>query len=273
MSILPLERPDGGVLLMCSDVTASRQAQLEVEAQRGQLNYLARVAVLGQFSGALAHELNQPLTAILGNAEAARYMIRGGRPAQNLEPVIDDIIADDERAAAVIRRLRALFKREEARLLPMDAHELISDALSLSRIELIRRHTKASVTIEPNLPPLLVDKVQIQQVLLNLILNACDAMSRVEAARRVLGLDVRSDTANQVCFAVRDNGLGIPPEVKEHLFDAFVTTKPDGLGVGLSISRTIVASHGGRLWAENNADGGATLRFLLPTVSGDRRIG
>ena len=264
MSVEALERSDGGAVVTRSNVTARRQAQLEIEEQRRALFHLARVAVLGQLSGALAHELSQPLAAILANADAARNLIRRQPPdLAEVSAILDDIASEDRRAAQVIHRLRALLKRGEKRVQALDLGELVNEVLELARAELTTRRVSATASVEPNLPLVPGDRVQLQQVLLNLILNGCEAMKTTLEPDRTLLLSVRAEAKRCVRFSVRDHGTGIPPELIDRLFEPFVTTKPEGLGLGLAISRTIVMAHGGRLWAENNADRGATLHCLL----------
>jgi signal transduction histidine kinase len=269
MSVEALGRSEGGAVVTRANLTGRRQAQIEMEEQRRELSHLARVAVLGQLSGALAHELNQPLAAILANAEAARRLLSGGpTDLGELDAILKDIAADDQRAARVIWRLRALLKRGETRRQSLDAGELLNEVLELAHAELIARRVTATAVVEPNLPQIVGDRVQLQQVLLNLILNACEAMSvSPEASRRLL-LAVRAEDTTHVHISIQDSGTGIPPALIDRLFEPFVTTKPEGLGLGLSISRTIVAAHAGRLWAENNADGGATVHCLLAAPSG-----
>ena len=264
LSLETLARPDGGAVVTRANVTARRQALMQIEEQRRELSHLARVSVLGQLSGALAHELNQPLTAISSNAEAARRLLRQ-QPAdlQEVDEILGDIASEDQRAAQVIRRLRALLKRGDTHLQPMDIRELVSEVLELSHAELITRRVTATAQVAPDLPSVLGDRVQLQQVLLNLILNACEAMTSTAAADRRLTLIANVDARNNVHVSVQDCGTGIPAALLENLFEPFVTTKSEGLGLGLSISRTIVAAHGGRLWAENNADRGATVHCLL----------
>jgi two-component system, LuxR family, sensor kinase FixL len=267
-----LERSDGGVVVTRSNVTARREAQVQNEEQRRELSHLARVSVLGQLSGAFAHELNQPLAAILSNAETARHLLRR-QPVdvEQLSAIMQDIVADDQRAAAVIRRLRALLKRGDKRLHLVEARELLDDVLKLAQTELLTRHISAAVVVEPGLPLFLGDKVQLQQVLLNLLLNACEAMSLTPAPDRRLVLTAAgSEATGHVHFSVRDCGTGIAPDLIGRVFEPFVTTKSDGLGLGLSISQTIVGAHGGRLWAENNPDGGVTMHCLLPTTERSR---
>jgi two-component system sensor kinase FixL len=237
---------------------------MELEEQRRALFHLARVAVLGQLSGALAHELSQPLASILSNADAARNLLRRQPPdLVEVSAILDDIAGEDRRAAQVIQRLRALLKRGEMRVQALNLGEVVNEVLELSRAELNMRGVSATAALEPNLPLVLGDRVQLQQVLLNLILNACEAMKTTLEPDRTILLSVRADAKRCVRVAVRDHGTGISPEVIDRLFEPFVTTKPEGLGLGLAISRTIVMAHGGRLWAENNADRGATVHCVL----------
>jgi two-component system sensor kinase FixL len=245
-------------------VTARHMARVEIEEQRRQLSHLARVSMLGQLSGALAHELNQPLAAIASNADAARRLLaRAPVDVAELDAIVTDIVAANQRAAQVIRRLRALLNRGETRLQPLDTAELVEEVLDLAHAELITRRVTATGVVAPNLPPVLGDRVQLQQVLLNLVLNACEAMSSCIPPDRRLSLTVAPDAGGNIRFSVRDCGSGIPSHLIDRLFEPFVTTKPEGLGLGLSISRTIVAAHGGRLWAQNNTDRGATVHCLL----------
>jgi signal transduction histidine kinase len=262
-----LERSGGGAIVTLANITARRQALIEIEEQRYQLSHLARVAALGQLSGALAHELNQPLASICSNAEAARHLLKR-QPADlgEVDAILRDIVSQDQRAAQVIRRLRALLKRGETRLQTVDMTELVNEALELAHGELIARAITATAVVPPEVPPVSGDRVQLQQVLLNLILNACEAMDSTAPPDRRLCLVVASDARNNVQLSIRDCGTGIPPALIDRLFEPFVTTKPEGLGLGLSISRTIVAAHGGRMWAENNAGGGATVHCLLASV-------
>jgi signal transduction histidine kinase len=266
LSIEALERGDGGAVVTRADVTTRHDAQMQMDEQRRELSHLARVTALGQLSGALAHELNQPLTSISSNAEAARHLLRR-RPLDlpEIDAALGDILTEDRRAAQVIRRLRALLRRGETRVAPVDAAELVGEVLELSHAELIARGVSAKAIVGSELPLVLADRVQLQQVLLNLILNACEAMELVQARGRRLSLLVAAD-GSHVRFSVRDSGTGIPAPLIDHLFEPFVTTKREGLGLGLSISRTIVAAHGGRVWAENNADGGASVHCLVPAA-------
>ena len=268
MTAEALERSAGGAVITRANITARRRAQLEVEEQREAVRHLSRVALLGELSGALAHELGQPLASILTNAQAAgRVLRRRGVEAEKLtetlEDIVQDIVDEDRRASEVIHRLRALFKRGETRFQEVNAAELARDVLELAHAELIIRRVTATSAVEPGLPPVQGDLVQLQQVLINLILNACEAMADTRVPDRWLALIVRRVPDNSVQFSISDRGTGIPAGILGRLFEPFVTTKANGLGLGLAISRTIVAAHGGRLWAENNAHGGASVHFSI----------
>jgi C4-dicarboxylate-specific signal transduction histidine kinase len=258
-----VERITGTVI----DITSQRKIQAEVEAQKQSLSHLTRVGMLGELSGALAHELNQPLTAIMSNAQAAQRMISHRRvDMEELRMAIEDIIANDVRAGEVIRHLRALLKKEDMRHARVDLNEIARDALDLTHSDLIAR--RISVAFNAGRAPSLVtgDSIQLQQLLLNLIMNAAEAITSTahDGGMLILALDTTEDDCQHV--AVSDTGPGIRPELLKNLFDPFFTTKAQGLGLGLSISRSIAEAHGGRMWAENNAGRGATFHVVLPAL-------
>lgn len=264
VTVESLALPGGGALIRRSDITNRYQSQMEAEEQRRQLSHLARVASLGQLSGALAHELNQPLASIGGNAEAAIILLsRANVNAPEIAEILRDIVSENRRAAEVIRRLRAMLKRGETRFMPLDVQELVHEVMELAHSELITRRVKPIAIVPPGTSSIVGDRVQLQQVLLNLILNASEAMASVPEWQRKLVVLAAQPDDDTVQLSVRDSGPGIPRSLMDRLFEPFVTTKSEGLGLGLSISRTIVALHGGRLWAENNADGGATVHCVL----------
>jgi PAS domain S-box-containing protein len=247
------------------DITDLKVADMEVEQRRKEVTHLTRVAILGELSGALAHELNQPLTAILSNAQAAQRLLeRGPLDLAMLGEILDDIVTDDLRAGEVITRLRALLKKGEASLQPLDLNGVAADVLALARSELIDRHVTVSTRLAPGLPSIIGDRVQLQQVMLNLLLNACEAMSTRTSTERTLTVSTALDGDGSLLASIADRGSGIPQDAADRLFEPFFTTKPHGLGLGLSICRSIMAAHGGRLWADNNADGGATFTLALP---------
>jgi PAS domain S-box-containing protein len=260
-------RCDGDkILSIVRDITARKIAELEADAQRRQLAHLSRVTTLGELSGALAHELSQPLTAVLTNAQAARHFLdRSPLNIEQLRGALDDIIRNDKRAGAVIDRLRTLLRKGDSARQPLDVSEVAREVLDLAYGELTSRRIMVRTSLARTIPLVLGDRVQLQQVVLNLVLNACDAMNNTHTPDRQLVLSTTADDA-AVELAVSDRGPGIPDGQLERVFEPFVTFREHGLGLGLAISRSIVTSHGGSIKAENNADGGATFRFLLPVA-------
>ena len=251
------------------DMNAQKLSELESEQQRAELAHLSRVATLGELSGSLAHELNQPLTAILSNAQAAlRFLGKNGGNAGEVGEILRDIVDADRRAGEIIGRLRPLFKKGEIRPQALDVEELVRDALRLVHSEMIGLGVTATTDVTDDLPRVCGDRVQILQVLLNLIKNACDAMAETDPHERWLMLRAVSD-GEHVEVSVADRGCGIPQERVDRIFEPFITTKAQGMGLGLAVCRTIIKAHDGRLWASNNAAGGATFRFTLPTAVGD----
>ena len=259
----PIDTSEGtGILASIIDITPRRALEAEVAQQRNQLAHLSRVALLGELSGALAHELNQPLAAILSNAQAALRLLPGDPvDLDEIRNIVTDIVEDDQRASRVISRLRALLRDEPAQHHPLDVNEVALDVLRLMRIDLLNRNVPVNTELGVGLPLVEGDRVQIQQVLLNLLMNGCEAME--EAPDRALTLRTVTLTDGGVEVSVADRGSGIPPEDLERIFQPFVSTKSEGLGLGLAICRTIVTAHHGRLWATNNADHGASFHFTL----------
>ncbi|HEX2344544.1 MAG TPA: PAS domain-containing protein [Vicinamibacterales bacterium] len=260
-------RCDGDkILSIVRDITARKRAELEADAHRRTLAHLSRVAMLGELSGALAHELSQPLTAVLSNAQAARYLLnRHPLDFEQLRGALDDIIRNDQRAGAVIDRLRALLRKGDTALQPVDINDVARDVIELACGELMSRRVTVQSVLAPAIRPVLGDRVQLQQVVLNLVLNACDAMNHTHVTQRLLALSTAADDGF-VELVVSDRGTGIPDGQLERVFEPFVTFREQGLGLGLAISRSIVTAHGGSIRAVNNADGGATFRCLLPVA-------
>jgi len=246
------------------DITARKTAELQAQADRAALTHLSRVSTMGQLSAAIAHQLNQPLAAILGNAETARKML-GRRDASQLElrEILDDIIDEDHRAAEVIRRLGALYRRGEMELSTFDLNDLMRETLELLRAELTMRHVTPVVELASRPLPVEGGRVQLQQVLLNIILNAADSMVGVDPTRRLVIVRTSSDREfARVCIV--DRGTGIAPDDLKHVFDPFWSTKSTGGGMGLAICKAIITAHHGTIEASNNPEGGAVFSFTLP---------
>jgi PAS domain S-box-containing protein len=251
-----------GVVL---DVTEEKAAERESTNMRQELMHLTRVATLGELSGAMAHELNQPLTAILSNAAAAKLSLSDqDSDIADVRDILTDIETEATRAGNVIRHLRTLFVKSEAQIHPLDLNEVVSEVLKLIHSDLVTRRVNVSTRLAMELPPVQGDRVQLQQVLLNLIFNACDAMTENEPGERDLTVVTALDGRSTALISIADRGGGIKPDLLGLLFKPFVTTKSRGLGIGLSICRSIVEGHGGRLWAVNNPERGATFCIALP---------
>ncbi|EIM95855.1 PAS/PAC sensor signal transduction histidine kinase, partial [Paraburkholderia hospita] len=242
-----------------------RTERYELERNRRDLAHLTRVSTVGQLASSLAHELNQPLTAILSNVQAAqRFLAADPIDLAEVREILNDIVQDDYRASEVIRRIRAVVKKGDLEVVSLDLAGIIRDVVMLVRSDAIVRGTRVTLDIEDDLPPVSGDKVQLQQVMLNLLLNAFDAMNDVPPVDRVVSVTLRHESKNMVCIAISDRGHGLTADKLDKIFKPFFTSKPQGLGLGLSISRTIIGMHRGRIWAENNIDRGATFLVALP---------
>lgn len=238
--------------------------------QREQAIHLARICLLGELSAAIVHELNQPLAAILANARAGRRRLAAQRGAcAVLDEILDDIVQASQRAISVIQRMRALFLRRGTLRQPVDLNAVARDAVALARACLAEHGVRLALALDPRAVPLRGDAVQLQQVLLNLILNACDAVDANPPGARRIAIATAGGPGPRACLTVTDNGVGIAGVRPERIFDSFFTTKPQGLGVGLAVAREIVAAHGGRISAANRAGGGAVFRVTLP-LAGER---
>jgi len=250
-------------LAAVTDTSERQRKDAELSLRRDEVAHLSRVTMLGELSGSLAHELNQPLAAILSNAQAAQRMLsRNPEDLSEIGEILSDIVDNDRRAGEVIRRLRTLLRKGSQDLARIDVNETVRESLRLLRTDLRNREVVVVLDLAPGLPPIEGDQVQLQQVLLNLIFNACDAMATEEGRHLTLHTTSRRD---QVRLTVSDDGPGIPAGMHERIFEPFQTSKPNGLGLGLAICRTIVESHRGRLWAENGAGGrGAHLHVEFP---------
>lgn len=268
-ALSPMQTDEGlFVLVSVVDITVRRNLERTAALQRDELAHLSRVAILGELSGSLAHELNQPLTAILSNAQAAqRFLAQSPPRVDKLAEILSDIVKSDHRAGAVIQRLRSLLRKEEAQRHTLDINDMVEESLRLMRSDLLNRHVVISADLAKGLSRVSGDRNQLQQVLLNFMMNACDAMDGRESDRRMM-VRTHSTADGNVEISVADRGMGIPSQDLERIFEPFMTTKAHGIGLGLAICRSIVDAHGGRLWATNNDDKGATLHCELPAQRG-----
>jgi signal transduction histidine kinase len=243
-----------------------KRAEEEVARARAELVRVQRLAHVNELTASLAHELNQPLTGILSSAQAALRFLQSPTPDPNLfRKILQNIVEDDKRAAGVIRSLRSLVKGEVKEKERLNINEVLSDLLPLFRSESIIRNVEIKTDFDTLLPPVLGDKVQLQQVVLNLIMNATEAMSQTSPQQRIIILRTQPKD-NTIRVAVQDFGPGIDSAKLSDIWQPFFTTKTTGLGIGLSICSSIISAHGGRIWAENNPDGGATFSFELPVM-------
>ena len=253
------------------DITDRKQAELEAARQRHDLAHLARVTSLGELSSSLAHELTHPLTAILSNAQAAqRFLARDDADLDEVREILNDIVTEDQRAGEVIHRLRLLLRKGEPQKHcdDVDLNEVVRDVLKLMRNDLINQNVTVDTDLAQNLPPVTGDRVQLQQVVLNLVMNGCEAMGDCDSSERQLLIASKSENGT-MRVSVTDRGGGIPEGRREQVFERFFTTKKQGMGLGLSICRTIIDAHRGKIWATNNPGCGATFHFSLPIVTSD----
>ncbi|MFM0631995.1 PAS domain-containing sensor histidine kinase [Paraburkholderia xenovorans] len=246
-------------------VIIDKTERYELYQNRQQLAHLTRVSMMAQLAVSLAHELNQPLTSILGNTQAAqRFMATDPVDLAEVLEILKDIVQETNRASEIIRRIRTFLKKGEREIAPLDPVAVIRDAVQLLQFDAIARGMRMSVHYDATPGTVHGDKVQLQQVMLNLLLNAFDALDGRPASDRMVAVSITLQSPQVVRVAVRDRGAGLPGDLLALIFNPFVTSKSQGLGLGLSISRTIIEMHGGRLWAENNTDQGATFYFTLP---------
>jgi two-component system, LuxR family, sensor kinase FixL len=248
-----------------NDITERRRTQEALDRTQAELAHVSRVTTLGELAASIAHEVNQPLAGIVTNGAAClRWLGREPPELDEARRAVESMINDGKRASEVVSRLRALSKKTDPQRLRLDLNEVIDEVILLFQRELLNNRVALRLELASALPPVLGDRIQLQQVLMNLLINAIQAMAPVTGQPRELLIRSRRHDANQVVLEVMDSGIGITPENADRLFSAFFTTKPDGMGIGLSICRSIIEAHGGRIWASPNTGPGATLQFTLP---------
>jgi len=256
----------GHVLGVSMDITRQKLAAEEAQLQRRELAYLARIATVNTLSGSLAHELSQPLTSILSNAQAGlRFMAQDPPELGEVGDILEHIASEDQRAGQIIHRLRHLLRRGEVPLQAVDVPEALTDLLRIARSDLLARKVNVETQVAGDVPPAMTDRVQLQQVLLNLLFNASDAMAGIPPAQRVAEVSIEA-VDGKLRVSVLDRGAGLPEDA-EAGFQPFHMAKADGLGLGWAISRTLITAHRGRLWCEHRDGGGAVFHVSLPLAT------
>jgi two-component system sensor kinase FixL len=247
------------------DVTDRKKAEEQAIRQGVEMIKVSRLMTMGEMAAAMAHELNQPLTAIANYASASRRLLADIPATGEVLGALDQIDAQAHRAGEVIRRMRSFVRYDDSGREPVQMKTVIDEIRPLLQLDAKANNIRLEIEVAGDLPDLVADRIQVQQVILNLVRNGIDAMSDIEPAERAIRLECRADTPDRVLVAVTDHGTGVPEESAVRMFQAFYTTKAAGMGMGLAISRSIIEGHGGRLWYENNPGGGATFSFSLPT--------
>jgi len=271
MIVEPFRRPEGGAIVGHIDITRRRRAEDAARRQAEELAHALRVSTLGELAGSLAHEINQPLQAIVTNAQATlRLLAIEQNKRDDFRDTLTDIAEDAKRASQVIRRLRALFRKEHVDRRPVDINELIGEVVKFLDNDLRRKGIDVGLSLEHELAVVFADGIQVQQVLLNLLMNARDAIAAVEGGERKITIVTARRGPDLVDLSISDTGIGANETELERMFERFVSSKPEGLGMGLAISRSIVQGHGGRIWATQNPDRGLTVHVELPCEDGPK---
>jgi C4-dicarboxylate-specific signal transduction histidine kinase len=258
--------------IVCSDITDRKRAEEKLRASEQrlldaqmELARVTRVTTLGELTASIAHEVNQPLAGVVANAEAClRWLDRATPDLDAVRRSVEWVIDDGNRASEVIRRVRALANKTDIEKVPLDVNDVVRETIGLMQREVLSHQVSLRMELAPALPTILGDQVQLQQVIINLVMNGIEAMQPVTDRPRELVVRSGQDETQQVLVSVTDCGVGISAENAERLFNPFFTTKSSGMGMGLSICRSIMEAHGGRLWATANVPHGATFQFTLP---------
>lgn len=257
------------LLRIIDDITERKQVQDALAIAQMELARVTRITAMGELTASIAHEVNQPLTAIVANGQAClRWLTLEPRNEREVVDAVQHIVRDANRASDVIARIRGFVRRGDVKRSSVRIEELVQDVFTMIQDTAQNRHVTLRLDAASNLPRVIVDRIQLQQVVLNLLMNGIEAMGLTPEHGRIVEVNVSNDSADAVMVGVRDSGVGLEPLQSDHIFDAFYTTKPDGLGLGLAISRSIIEGHGGRLWAASNEGPGMTFWFSLPTKVG-----
>jgi PAS domain S-box-containing protein len=253
------------ILVSIANISSRKRAELELAQQRNELAHLSRVMMLSEMSGSLAHELNQPLAAILSNAQAAlRFMSRGNPDLDEIRSILQDIVSNDKRAGEVIKNLRLMLKKGEAARDLVSINDLVADVLHLMRSDMLNMGVTVALELAGHLPRIMGISVQLQQVMINLMANACDAMADMPAEKRRLVVTTKQRQDDSIIIGIRDNGPGIAlPDINQ-VFEPFYTTKPEGMGLGLAVCRRIIEAHGGAIRVTSDPSGGTTFYISIP---------
>ena len=248
------------------DITDIKMMEAETQRLRSELSRVDRVGMMGVLTAGIAHEINQPLTAILSNAQAAlRFLTSDLQDLEEVKEALQEIISDDKRAGEIVRNVRRLMGRSELRYERVDFNEAVREVLSLIRSEILLRNISLSEDLHPDIPPVYGNRISIQQVILNLVMNALEAIESHPTENPEILVFTWTEGSKEVILSVSDTGPGIEPDHLTSIFHSFHTTKAGGLGMGLSICKTIAREHGGKIWAENRPEGGSTFFFSLPS--------
>ena len=257
------------LLITMIDVTQRKHAEQRAAQAQAELAHVSRVTMVGEMTASIAHEVNQPLAAIVADANASLNWLAAAPPdLESVRGALDAIVRDGHRAGEVIQRIRQLASKGAPRKDAVDLNDVVRDVVPLVRAELRHQEISLMLDLASKLPPVLGDRIQLQQVLLNLVMNAVEAMGTVTGRPRRLIIRSEPDDDDHVSVAVQDTGIGIAANHLDHVFSAFFTTKPGGMGMGLSISRSIIEAHGGQLWTTPNRPHGAVFHFALPVAKG-----
>ncbi len=259
-----------GIAGFSFEITGQKKVEKEVLQLRKELAHSNRVTIMGELAASVVHEINQPLSAIRNNAQAALHLLQNPQTNMpDLKEILFDIIADNKRASDVILRVRDLYKKQDHKKVLLDLNELVQEVFAFLKNETITRNVSLKLLPDKTIPLVTADRVQLQQVIMNFILNSTEAMEEIMPIKREIAVSIHRAGEEKIGLSIRDYGRGIDKKNLLRIFEPFFTTKPGGIGMGLSISRSIIEDHGGEVWAENNENGGASFHFTIQVMGGE----